>query len=84
MVAAIQPWKQIIDKDGSKVVGISKVLLDKSSCGFRECNLGNFVADAFVHYYLTEVSGKENAWNHSIIGLVPAGSVRTTLNVGRM
>lgn len=65
-------------------MGISKVLLDKSSCGFRECNLGNFVADALVHYYLNKVSGKENACNDSIIGLVPAGAVRTTLNIGRM
>lgn len=50
----------------------------------RECNLGNFVADALVHYYVTELSGiNEKPWLDSVVGLVPNGAIRTTLNKGR-
>lgn len=51
----------------------------------QECNLGNFVADALVHYYITELSGKnKGAWLDSVVGLVPTGAIRTTLNKGKI
>lgn len=74
----------MIDKKGKDIVGYTKVPLQKEPCSMRECNLGNFVADALVHYYVSELSGKETgAWTEPIIGLVPTGSIRTTLKPGR-
>lgn len=84
VLKAIQPWKEIIDKKGKETIGLTKVPLQRLTCNMEECNLGNFIADALVHYYVTQLSGRENeAWNSSIIALVPVGAIRTTLNVGR-
>lgn len=81
---AIQPWKEIIDAKGQRIVGETKVPLQKIPCSMRECNLGNFVADALVHYYVTELSGiNEKPLLDSVVGLVPTGAIRTTLNKGR-
>jgi 5'-nucleotidase len=50
VVEALKPWKQIIDAEGSHVIGSTKVFLDASSgaCRKGECNIGNLIADAFV------------------------------------
>lgn len=50
VVEALKPWKQIIDAEGSRVIGSTKVFLDASSgaCRTGECNIGNVIADAFV------------------------------------
>lgn len=83
ILAAIQPWKKIIDAKGMRTVGETKVTLQQVRCGVQECNLGNFIADALVHYYVTSLSGKNEPWDDSIIALVPFGSMRATLNAGR-
>ncbi|XP_055294825.1 apyrase-like [Sitodiplosis mosellana] len=83
VLKAIQPWKEIIDAKGQRIVGKTKVTLLNTPCSMRECNLGNFVADALAHYYITELTGKnEGAWLQSVIALVPTGAIRTTLNKG--
>lgn len=48
---AIKPWKEIIDAEASRTIGTSLLPLRKDDCGSGECNLGNFVTDAFVYYY---------------------------------
>lgn len=78
---AIRPWKEIIDAKGASVVGISKVVLDKRPCAVRECNLGNFVADAMVYHHIMEAQGTDE-WRETIVGLVPAGAIRTTISKG--
>lgn len=79
ILAALQPWKEIIDAQSKKQIGITKVPLRQESCKREECNIGNFVADAFVQYYTKE----QASCNDSIIGLVNSGGIRTTLNAGR-
>lgn len=78
---AIRPWKEIIDAKGSSVVGVSKVVLDKRPCNVRECNLGNFMGDALVHHHISQAQGTDE-WKGTIVGLVPAGAIRTTINKG--
>jgi 5'-nucleotidase len=50
VVEAMKPWKEIIDREGSHVIGSTKVFLDASdgACRKGECNLGNLIANAFV------------------------------------
>jgi 5'-nucleotidase len=50
VVQAMKPWKEIIDAEGSKVIGSTKVLLDysNSACRKGECNIGNLITNAFV------------------------------------
>lgn len=47
--AALQPWKEIIDQEGARVLGSTLVKLDRTNCFTQECTLGNFVTDAFVY-----------------------------------
>jgi 5'-nucleotidase len=51
VVEAMKPWKEIIDAEGSKVIGSTAVLLDSANgaCRKGECNIGNFIANAFVN-----------------------------------
>ncbi|XP_031636271.1 apyrase-like isoform X2 [Contarinia nasturtii] len=80
---AITPWKEVIDAKGKRVLGHTKVPLKITSCFTKECNLGNFAADALVHYYITELSGRnENQWTEPIIGIINCGGVRTEIGAG--
>lgn len=45
----LQPWKDIIDVQGEKVIGSTLVTLSKSNCRYAECTLGDFVTDAMVY-----------------------------------
>lgn len=83
VLAAMWQWKQIIDVKGRSVVGIAKVTLEKKPCSVGECNLANFMADAMVHHYITSAQGMDD-WNGSIVGLVPSGDIRTSINKGGM
>lgn len=44
------PWKKLIDVKANAVMGSSMVTLSKKGCYYKECSLGNFVADAYVFY----------------------------------
>ena len=47
----LQPWKKRADKLGKREVGSTKVYLEGlNTCRSRECNLGDFIADAMVDY----------------------------------
>lgn len=81
VLAELRPWKQIIDAQGHSVVGISKVPLEKKLCSVGECDLANFMADALVHHFMAEAH-KSNQWNGAVIGLVPTGDIRTTIDKG--
>lgn len=50
VVEAMRPWKEIIDTEGSHVIGSTKVFLDasNSACRKGECNFGNLITSAFV------------------------------------
>lgn len=80
IVRLMQPWKEIVDVEGLKKVGTSKVPLSRSGCGYQECNMGNFVADAFAHQAVAMAGPGE--WTYAPIALTNIGGVRTTLNAG--
>lgn len=84
VLAALQPWKELIDAKGMQVVGNSESLLLKSPCEFEECKLGNFFADALVHHYKTSLCGKQGGpCTEPIIGMVNSGSIRADIHAGR-
>jgi 5'-nucleotidase len=49
-VKAMQPYKEQVDAKANTVIGSTNVFLDysKSACSKGECNIGNFIANAFV------------------------------------
>lgn len=50
IVRELRPWQKEVDIIGDREVGRTKVLLSRANCRLGECNLGNFITDAFVDY----------------------------------
>lgn len=74
MLKALQPWKEVIDKEGKVVVGRTLVDLTKSDCGTRECNLGNFVCDSMLHTVSAELwvcVVSKLSFSFQFVGLTP-------------
>lgn len=46
----MEPFKKEVDEIGQKVLGTTEVKLDQSKCLYGECNIGNFINDAFVDH----------------------------------
>lgn len=82
ILAEFKPWKKIIDEKGQRTVGYTKVPLKQQGCSESECNLGNFIADAFKHYYMKSLLGEGMPLKDSIIGIINAGGLRTSINAG--
>jgi 5'-nucleotidase len=48
-------WKKNISLMAEEEIGVTKVLLDGDTrhCRVHECNLGNFITDAYIDYVST-------------------------------
>lgn len=44
----LKPWKEAVDAEGNRDIGVSKVDFAKSGCYNRECSMGDLIADAYV------------------------------------
>ncbi|EDW82081.2 uncharacterized protein Dwil_GK25615, isoform B [Drosophila willistoni] len=84
VVAALQPWKEVIDEQGKVVIGNTKVDLTKDDCSAGECNLGNFFCDAMVHSFTGLAPFDEKPWTNVSIGLINVGALRVPLNRGEL
>lgn len=84
IVAAMAPWKEKVDEVALRDVGVVKTTLYQRDCAFGECNIGSFVCDAFVDYFIDHPGYKEDdgAWTYGTISLTNAGGIRTTLPAG--
>ena len=60
------------------VVGITKVRLD-GNCRRMECNMGNFIADSFVDWYVGHYEAPDY-WTDTSIGFVQGGGIRTSID----
>ncbi|XP_060524614.1 apyrase-like [Cylas formicarius] len=78
----LEPWKSIVEAEGSRVLGSSIVLLQKTGCYYKECTLGNFLADALVFQYTDRADA--TSWTYAAIALVNAGGIRTDIPVGNI
>lgn len=82
IVAALQPWKDIVDREGLRVIGTTKVQLSRSRCNVAECNIGNLLSDAFVHKMIDEAEAGD--WTYSPIAINAVGGIRSSLEVGNL
>lgn len=80
VVEAMKPWKEIIDAEAGVVIGSTNVFLDSSSSACRkgECNIGNFIANAFVDAYVDLAS--PGNWTKAAIGFVNSGGIRASID----
>ncbi|XP_017077332.1 protein 5NUC [Drosophila eugracilis] len=80
----LQQYRQVIDDMERNVVGTTSVYLngDRRSCGFGECNFGNFIADSFVYNRVMEALSLRRTWTDAPIGLINAGAIRASIDPG--
>lgn len=78
------PWKAFVDAIGEREVGEIKTMLYQRDCAFGECNIGSFVTDAFVDYFVDHPDYKEDdgSWTYGTVSVTNAGGIRTTLAPG--
>jgi len=71
----LQLYRQVIDDMERHVVGTTSVYLngDRKSCGYSECNFGNFIADSFVYARVVQTMADRSSWTDASIGLINAG-----------
>uniref|UniRef100_A0A182N309 Apyrase n=1 Tax=Anopheles dirus TaxID=7168 RepID=A0A182N309_9DIPT len=74
VLRALAPWREEVKRLGTQVIGSSEVFLDRESCRWCECTLGDLVADAFADKY-TSNSLKP-------IAIVQAGNFRNPIGKG--
>uniref|UniRef100_A0A1L8DPM1 5'-nucleotidase n=2 Tax=Nyssomyia neivai TaxID=330878 RepID=A0A1L8DPM1_9DIPT len=82
VLAALQKYRAGVEEYGSRVVGVSRVILDGDSttCRFRECNMGNLIADAFVHANAITTPLSETAWTDASVALYQSGGIRAPID----
>ncbi|XP_055627312.1 apyrase-like [Toxorhynchites rutilus septentrionalis] len=77
---ALAPWKTAVDELGNRVIGITLTDLPHTGCNYRECALGNMIADSYVDSctYFAE----PGHWTYAAIGLTNTGGIRMSLFKG--
>lgn len=83
MAAQVAVKAAEIEKQFGDVVGRTVVYLngDVNNCRMRECNMGNLIADAFVHCHLVRSStGSHTGWTQAAIGVYNGGGIRASID----
>jgi 5'-nucleotidase len=77
------PWKAVVDAIAERELGEVKTTLYQRDCAFGECNIGSFITDAFVDYFIDHPDyQEEGSWTYGTISCTNAGGIRTTLAPG--
>jgi 5'-nucleotidase len=79
IVEAMKPWKAVVDAVAKREIGIVKTTLNQRDCNAKECNIGNFITDAFVDYFVDHPDYKEDdgSWTYGTIAITNHGGIRT-------
>lgn len=76
----LEPYAQEVKRRVRQTVGKTNVLLrgDRLTCRMRECNLGNFLADASLDFFIEQPT--EKGWNFVAIALWNSGGIRASID----
>lgn len=74
VLKALLPWRNEVKRLGTQNIGTSDVFLDRESCRWCECTLGDVIADAFADKY------KSNTVKP--IAIIQAGNFRNPIQKG--
>ncbi|XP_058066411.1 apyrase-like [Anopheles bellator] len=80
IMAAIAPWKVLVDQIGDRTIGSTAVELPKPPCNFGECVLGNLIADSMVDAFASHQTVGQGPY--ASIAAVAVGRIRQTLAPG--
>ncbi|XP_065093728.1 apyrase-like [Ochlerotatus camptorhynchus] len=80
VLEALLPWKVAVDELGNRKIGSTMTDLSQQGCNYRECALGDLIADAYVDSctYMAEYGH----WTYAAIGLSNTGGIRVSLFKG--
>lgn len=81
VMAAIQPWKEIVDVKGKEVVGSIKVTGSNSACYNGECLMGTIQAEAMLQSVL---DSDDAGWAYATVAITNPGGVRGPLLAGEL
>lgn len=81
VMAAIQPWKEIIDIAGKRVVGSIKVFGSSFGCYSGECIMGTLQAEAMLEAVL---DSDDEGWAYATVAITNPGGVRGSLSAGQL
>lgn len=81
VLSALEPWKEIVDKEGQRIVGSVKFRVSGSGCYSRDCLMGSLQADAMAYAAFDE-NIEEDAWTYAAIAITNPGGVRGSLEPG--
>lgn len=81
VMAAIQPWKDIVDVKGKEVVGSIKVTGSNSGCYNGECLMGTLQAEAMLQSVL---DSDDSGWAYATVAITNPGGVRGPLLSGEL
>ncbi|KAK4873923.1 hypothetical protein RN001_013283 [Aquatica leii] len=75
----LDTFRPAVNSFYSEVIGKTLVVLDGNpeTCRYKECNLCNFIADAYVSYHASNYKGKY--WTDAPIAIFNAGAVRSSI-----
>ncbi|GBP39354.1 Apyrase [Eumeta japonica] len=76
----LEPWREQVDAIGKEVLGHSKITLNRSWCASRECNMGSWACDGFIHQ-LKELA-RNDSWGYAHVCLINSGGLRVQINPG--
>ncbi|KFM56516.1 Protein 5NUC, partial [Stegodyphus mimosarum] len=76
----LQPYAEDVKRRSRQTVGQTNVLLrgERLICRMRECNLGNFLADASLSNFIEKPT--EEGWNFVAVALWNSGGIRASID----
>ncbi|GFU12179.1 protein 5NUC [Includes: UDP-sugar hydrolase [Nephila pilipes] len=76
----LEPYGTEVKRRVRQTVGHTNVLLrgDRLTCRMKECNLGNFLADASLDYFIEQPT--EKGWNFVAVALWNSGGIRSSID----
>ncbi|XP_060804761.1 uncharacterized protein LOC106143339 [Amyelois transitella] len=77
VLSIVNKYRGEVLKETEIIVGQTSVILDGHSCRVKECNMGNFIADAMVNKYASEYKGV--GWTDAPIAIIQGGGIRSSI-----
>lgn len=83
VLALLETFRPGLDALNAEVIGETKVTLD-GDCRFRECNLGNLIADSMVYVRSIQYAGVDGYWTDASIAFMNSGGIRSNIDIGNI
>lgn len=81
--AALQPWKEIIDISGKRVVGSINFRGSSIGCYQGDCLMGLLQAESMLQAAL-EIESEDEGWTYATVAMTNPGGVRGSLSKGEL